>query len=188
MRSSALLIAPPGNRKRRRSNVPAAAGIVVGAGSAFKLSPTTVGRGCSVPNSPARLVHLVAQSLAGLERRGHARVDVDRFTRGGIASSAGIPPAGAERAEAGDGDGFVLCKGIADGGEHGRDHAVGLGPGEREVRGDVRRELGLVQVCFSLLRSRCGPERWAARHRHRAVWATVGQRGARRATAAKPAT
>ena len=55
------------------------------------------GCGCTVPGSPARLVHRLAQGLAGLERG---------------------------RPRGGDSDGVVRRKGVADGGEHGRDHVL----------------------------------------------------------------
>ena len=114
---SAFPVGPPGNRKRRRCNARARAGIVVGAVPAFKLSPTTAGCECTVPSSPTRLVHRLAQSLAGLECGRPRGGDADRLAHARVAGAAGIPGAGAERAEASDGDGFVHCKGIVDVGE-----------------------------------------------------------------------
>ena len=59
--------------------------------------------------------------------------DGDRLAGPWIAPLERLAVPVVEPADPRDGDGLVLGDGIADGGEHGRDHAVGLGSGEREV-------------------------------------------------------
>ena len=154
---SAFAIGPAGNRKRWRFNASAPAGIVVGVRSG---RPTgRVGFQAVFPQRPIADARsrTHARDLLTASRKGLPSLNAGTreaamsIARARVASAAGISRVGAERAEAGDGNGFVPCKGIADGGEHRRDHSVGLGLGEREIRSEVRRELGVVQVCFSLL-------------------------------------
>ena len=54
----------------------------------------------------------------------------------------------AEGPETGDGDGLLARETFADGGEDGAEHAIGGGPGERELRGQARSQFGLVHVLF----------------------------------------
>ena len=55
-----------------------------------------------------------------------------------------------ELPESGDGDGLVPREGVADGGEHGPDHALGGGPGRGRLGGDVGDEVVLVHLRFPL--------------------------------------
>ena len=72
------------------------------------------------------------------------------FTGPGVATPASGASAGEELPESGDGDGLVPREGIADGGEHGPDHALGGGPGRGRLGGDVGDEVVLVHLRFPL--------------------------------------
>ena len=86
------------------------------------------------------------RALPALERGCARGGDRDGLAGTGAPASRARPDA--EGPETGAGDGLVVRETFADGGEDGAEHAIGGGPGERELRGQARSELGLVHVLF----------------------------------------
>jgi len=92
----------------------------------------------------------VSKGFRRLEGRHLGGRDGHRLPGLGIAALTGGAAAYVELAESGDDDRLVPPQGICDGGEHGRDHALGAGPARGGLGGDVRDDLAPIHVAFPL--------------------------------------
>ena len=93
-------------------------------------------------------VDRVSKGLRRLERRRSRGRDGDGLPGLGVAALAPGAAAHDELPEPRDGHRLVAREGVADGGEHGRDHAFGADPGHGRLGGDVGDEVVPVHLLF----------------------------------------
>ena len=86
----------------------------------------------------------VAKCLSRLERWSRGRSDGDALSGARVPSPPGRALPGGECTETRDGHWLAPRQGVADGGNHGANHPVGCGLGQRRLSGDIGGELGSV--------------------------------------------
>ena len=106
--------------------------------------PVGLGARSGIEYSALLRIERIAEGLAGLERWGSGGGDLDAFPGTGIAPPTIRTFLGCEPPESGNGDGFPLRQGVADGGEDGSDNAVRRSLRQGRPVDDVRSEVGLV--------------------------------------------